>query len=113
MLFSVLLKRFIHTGSIHLVDVAGKEQLFGNGEEPRCTVRLHKKSLGTKLAFRPSLSFPEAFMDGSLTIEQGDLFDLLEIIARNLDDLEVNPLLSFVGRVRHRLATSISRDRLR
>lgn len=111
MLFGVLLRRFIHTGSLRLVDVAGKEQFFGDGEEPHCTVRLHKRSLGTKLAFRPSLSIAEAFMDGSLTIEEGDLFDLLEIFARNLDEMETNPLLSLAGRARHRMARGISRDR--
>jgi len=111
MLFSILLRRFIHTGSIRLVDSTGKEEIFGNGDGPHCAIRLHKKFLGTKLAFRPGLSLAEAFMDGSLTIEEGDLLDLLEIFARNLDDLEVNPLLSIVGRARHHLATNISRDR--
>lgn len=111
MLFGILLKRLIHVGSIRLIDTNGRERLFGNGEDPRCTIRLHDKSLGTKLAFRPSLSIGEAFMDGGMTIEEGDLFDLLEIFAQNLDDLEVNPVLSFIERIRHHLAMSISRDR--
>jgi cyclopropane-fatty-acyl-phospholipid synthase len=111
MLFGMLLRRLIHVGSIRLINTNGQEQIFGNGEEPRCTLRLHDKSLGTTLAFHPSLSIGEAFMDGGLTIEEGDLFDLLEIFARNLDDLEVNPVFSFIGRVRHQLAMSISGDR--
>jgi cyclopropane-fatty-acyl-phospholipid synthase len=98
-------------GSLRLVDSNGREQIFGNGKEPRCTLRLHDKTLGIKLAFRPSLSIGEAFMDGGLTIEDGDLFDFLEIIARNLDDLEVNPVFSFLGQLGHRIAMSISRDR--
>ncbi len=111
MLFGILLRRLIHVGSIRLIDTNGREQIFGNGEEPRCTLRLHDKTLGTKLAFRPRLSIGEAFMDGGLTIEEGSLFDFLEIVARNLDDLEVNPVFALIGRVRHRLAMSISRDR--
>ena len=111
MLFGILLRRLIHVGSIRLIDTNGREQIFGNGDEPCCTLRLHDKSLGTKLAFRPSLSIGEAFMDGGLTIEEGDLFDFLEIVARNLDDLEVNPVISFIGRIRYQLAMSISSDR--
>ncbi len=113
MLFGLLLKRLIHVGSIRLIDTNGREQNFGNGEEPRCTLRLHDKALGTRLAFRPSLSIGEAFMDGGLTFEEGDLYNFLEIVARNLDDLEVNPFMSFIGQIRHRLAMSISRDRAR
>ncbi len=111
MLFGILLKRIIHVGTIRLIDTKGRERIFGNGEEPRCTLRLRDKTLGTTLAFRPSLSIGEAFMDGGLTIEEGDLFDLLEILARNLDDLEVNPVFSLIRRIHHRLAMSISRVR--
>lgn len=113
MLFGILLRRLIHVGSIRLIDANGREQIFGNGEEPHCTLRLHDRTLGTRLAFRPSLSIGEAFMQGGLTIEDGDIYDFLEIVARNLDDLEVNPIFSFIGRVGHRLAMGISYDRAR
>jgi cyclopropane-fatty-acyl-phospholipid synthase len=113
MLFGILLRRVIRMGSIRLIDADGREQVFGNGEEPRCTLRLHDKSLGTTLAFRPGLSIGEAFMNGRLTIEEGDLFDLLEILARNLDDPEANPLFSFIERIRHHFAMKISRHRAR
>jgi cyclopropane-fatty-acyl-phospholipid synthase len=109
----MLLRRLIHKGSIRLIDANGREQLFGNGEEPRCTVRLHDKSLSLKLAFRPSLSIGEAFLDGSLRVEEGDLFDFLKILALNLDDVEVNPFFSLIGRLRHQFAMRISLDRAR
>lgn len=111
MLFGIVLKRLIHTGTIRLIDVEGREQSFGNGQEPSCTLRLHDRSLGTRLAFRPNLSIGEAFMAGTLTVEEGDIYDFLTIVSRNLDDLEVNPVLSSLGQLRHRLAMSIPRDR--
>lgn len=111
MLFGILLRRLIHIGSVRLIDAQGREQTFGNGEGPRCTLRLHDRTLGTSLALRPSLSIGEAFMDGRLTIEEGELYDFLAIIARNLDNLEVNPVFSVMGQARHRLAMSISRAR--
>lgn len=54
MLFGILLRRLIHIGSVRLIDVQGREQTFGNGEGPRCTLRLHDRTLGTSLALRPS-----------------------------------------------------------
>lgn len=111
MLFQVLLNRLIRVGSIRLIDADGREHIFGNSEEPHCTLRLHEKALNNSLAFRPSLSIGEAFMNGNLTVEDGDLFDFLEIVASNLDDLEVNPIWSLIGRFRHKFANSISRSR--
>jgi cyclopropane-fatty-acyl-phospholipid synthase len=113
MLFGILLRRFVREGSVRLIDANGREQVFGNGEKPRCTVRLHDRSLGTTLAIRPGLSIGEAFMNGRLTIEEGDLYDLLEIFARNLDDPEASPVFSFIEGIRHRFAMQISRERAR
>lgn len=108
MLFQALLNRIIRVGSIRLIDANGRERNFGNGEEPHCTLRLHKKALSYSLAFRPSLSIGEAFMNGDLTVEEGDLFDFLEIATRNLDDSEANPIWALIGRIRHKFAKSIS-----
>jgi len=111
MLFGALLRRLIRTGTIRLIDSKGREQIFGNGESPRCTLVLHSSSLENKLAFRPSLSIGEAFMEGSLTIEEGDVYDFLEIIARNLDTLETNPVFEVLGRISHGFGAHIPRDR--
>jgi len=111
MLFGILLKRLIHVGSIRLIDANGREQVFGNGRTPRCTLRLRDRGLGTKLAFRPSLSIGEAFMDGKLIIEEGELLDFLAVIATNLDNLETNPFFSFLARIRQRVPMPMSRNR--
>ncbi len=113
MLFGWLLRRIIRRGSVRLVYASGREEMIGDGQDPRCTVRLHERSLGTTLAFRPSLSIGEAFMEGGLTIDEGGLYEFLEILARNLDTLETNPIAAFAGRVGHRVATGISRRRAR
>lgn len=111
MLLEALLNKHIRFGSIRLIDADGRERTFGNGQGPHCTLRLHEKALGNSLAFRPGLSVGEAYMNGNLTVEEGDLFDFLEIVARNIDNLEVNPILYFVNRFRHKFSNSISRNR--
>jgi cyclopropane-fatty-acyl-phospholipid synthase len=51
------------------------------------TIRLHDPALHWTLLSRPRLFLPEAFVDGTLTIEQGTLYDLIDLLACNLDAL--------------------------
>ena len=71
MLFSALLKSIVRTGSLRLIDGAGRMHEYGNGMPPHCTVRLGARRLDYTLALNPELSIGEAYMDGLLTIEEG------------------------------------------
>ena len=82
MLFPAFLKSIVRTGSLRLIDSAGRIHEYGNGTSPRCTVRLCARHLDYTLALNPELSIGEAYMDGLLTVEEGTLFDFLEIAAR-------------------------------
>ncbi|MEE8333844.1 MAG: cyclopropane-fatty-acyl-phospholipid synthase family protein [Alphaproteobacteria bacterium] len=44
------------------------------------------------LIFRPSLRVPEAIMNGDLIIEDGTLYDFLDLASRNFHHLEAQPL---------------------
>jgi cyclopropane-fatty-acyl-phospholipid synthase len=55
-------------------------------------VRLHDKALHYRLALNPYLYLGEAYMDGTLTIEQGSLYDFLSICAINVDRAFEQPL---------------------
>ncbi|MBK18268.1 MAG: SAM-dependent methyltransferase [Rhodospirillaceae bacterium] len=88
MLFASLLRKVIQDGSIRLIDCTGKTNIFGDQSEPVCTVRLHNRALDYTLAFDPALTVPEAYMEGSLTIEDGSLYDFIDVAARNFRRLE-------------------------
>ena len=45
-------------------------------------------------------------MDGTLVVEEGDIYDFLEIVARNLDNLEVNPFAQFLSSLVYRFGSS-------
>ena len=85
MLLSRLLERTITIGRLQVMDAAGTLHTFGKTGGPSVTIRLHDPALHWKLAARPRLYFGEAFMDGTLTIEDGDLYDLIDLFAINLD----------------------------
>ena len=44
-----------------------------------------------KLALHPDFYFGEAYMNGELIIEQGTLWDLLELCGRNLERRQMRP----------------------
>lgn len=91
MLFKSMLAKMVQHGTIRLVDAEGKTETCGTGEEPSCTIRLHRKSLEWSLAFNPALRVPEAYMDGALTVDE-DLRHVLHIIFSNYNSLESQPL---------------------
>ncbi len=84
MLLAHLLKSLIREGSLGLIDARGRRHEFGNGAAPRATIRLHDRALHRKLALNPALHAGEAYMEGSLTIEEGTLYDFLDIGTRNM-----------------------------
>jgi cyclopropane-fatty-acyl-phospholipid synthase len=48
---------------------------------------------GVRIALRPRLALGEAYMDGRLTLEQGDLYDLLDLLGRNIAAVEATPVV--------------------
>jgi cyclopropane-fatty-acyl-phospholipid synthase len=83
MLWSVLLKYLVKTGDLTVMDAGGVTHHFGDGGQPKSVVRLHDKALHRKLFFYSELYLGEAYMDGTLTLEEGDLHDFLTILATN------------------------------
>ena len=79
LLLSNLLTKFIQRGTLRVFDSGGKLHVFGNkAPGPTVTLRLHDRALEVKLALNPELYAGEAYMDGTLTFEEGtDVGDLM------------------------------------
>ena len=82
-LIGLLLGKLLTRGRLHLIMPDGSRQSFGPGEAEEVTVRLHDKSVALDIARNPKLAFGEAYIDGRLTIEQGDILTLLEMSLGN------------------------------
>jgi len=85
MLLGYMLERIVRFGSLTVIDATGRTHRFGDGSGPSSTIRLRSRALSHKLFFHPSLYFGEAYMEGTLTIEEGDLYGLLELILGNME----------------------------
>jgi cyclopropane-fatty-acyl-phospholipid synthase len=84
-LLSGLLTSFIRNGSLILTDAGGTKHTFGGaGPGPTVHARLHDPALHTKLAINPELYAGEAYMDGTLTFDEGSgVGDLLALFSVN------------------------------
>jgi cyclopropane-fatty-acyl-phospholipid synthase len=92
MLLGKFLEQLIHSGRLTVIDAFGKSHAFGQGGAPAVTIRLHDRALHWKLFVRPELYAGEAYMDGTLTIEDASLYDFLDLIGRNFAASDGNPL---------------------
>src|SRR5262245_37915814 len=71
-LLSNLLTKFIRKGTLRFYDAGGELHVFGGKEPgPAATIRLHDAALERKLVTNPELYAAEAYMDGTLTFEEG------------------------------------------
>lgn len=87
MLLAHLFERIIRVGRLRVVDAGGIAREFGHAPGPCVAIRLHDASLHWKLLARPRLYLPEAYVDRSLTIEHGSLYELMDLLAINLEAL--------------------------
>ena len=92
MLLARLCNKLIEDGALTLIDADGRTHRFGRAcRAADVVVRLHDRSLHTKLAWNPSLYLGEAYMDGTLTVERGGIYELLELCAKNLGRFGSHP----------------------
>jgi cyclopropane-fatty-acyl-phospholipid synthase len=106
MLFGRFLEAIVRSGDLSVVDAHGRVHRFGDGTPPAIRIRLHRPDLHWKLFVRPDLYAGEAYTDGTLTVDEASLYDLLELIASNADALGRPPrqvwadrLLSLIHRI--------------
>jgi cyclopropane-fatty-acyl-phospholipid synthase len=85
MLASRLFERIITIGRLRVLDAGGRFHTFDGSPGASVTIRLHDPALHWKLLIRPRLYLGEAYMDGALTVEEGSLYDLIDLLAVNLE----------------------------
>ncbi len=81
-----LFETLIRAGPLTLIGADGRRRVFGaprEGLKP-VTIRLSGRGTEGRILRNPALGFGEVYMDGRLAIEDGDIRDLLELVAFNL-----------------------------
>jgi len=105
MILARLLSRVITSGRLRVIDARGRVRSFGDPNAEPIVIRLHDHAVQRKLLLSPALAFGEAYMDGRLTIEEGDLRGLIDLYTRNDPDCITHPL----GRAANWLSVALRR----
>jgi cyclopropane-fatty-acyl-phospholipid synthase len=85
MLLAHLFERIISVGKLRVVDAGGRSFAFQGSPGASVAIRFHDPALHWKLLVRPRLFLPEAYVDGRLTIEEGSLYDFIDLMTVNLE----------------------------
>lgn len=91
-LLNSMLSRLVKRGSLTIIDAADRRHVHGDGADPSAVIRLHDPKLYAGLFLNPELTAGEAYMDGSLTYEEGSIRDLLKVFHTNAQNLRGRPM---------------------
>jgi len=75
-----LLGKLIRKGKLTVVMPGGKAHAFGPGDGAALTVRVADRATAFAIARNPRLGLGEAYMDGRVTIDDGDILDLMRLV---------------------------------
>jgi cyclopropane-fatty-acyl-phospholipid synthase len=92
MLEAVVRKR-LKRGSLIIRLPGGREIAIGD-RELAPIVRVVDNRTALRIAMKPDLALGEAYMDGGLVMDRGDLWDFLEVIGQNMGSGELPGLLA-------------------
>lgn len=81
--FAGFLRRVIREGNLRISVGDGPGMDFGNGFGPRVVVHIRDHATMRRLLLDPELFLGEAYMNGTLSIENDDVQGLMEIVVRN------------------------------
>jgi len=84
-LLDLALRRLVTQGTLTLTEASGRQRTYGTKTAgwPDLGLRLHDARVPGAIARNPTLGMAECFMDGRLSIENGDIMDFVGFIRRN------------------------------
>jgi cyclopropane-fatty-acyl-phospholipid synthase len=83
MLLQAVLRKMFRAGRLAVAYADGSVENYGDGSGPPVTVRLTRAG-ALRIVIDRNLGLGEAYMDGDLVFERGDLWELLTLVGRNL-----------------------------
>jgi cyclopropane-fatty-acyl-phospholipid synthase len=86
-----ILEPVVTFGRLTVIDADGTAHKLGPGGAPAVTIGLRDRSLAWRLLTNPDLAAGEAYMDGTLVIEEGTLHEFLDLGIAIAERLRVHP----------------------
>ncbi len=95
-LFRKTMRAIFRTGRLKIIEPGGRAVEYGDGSGKRLVVRITDRRTIAKLTFHADLYTGEAYMDGTLIMESGSIYDLLALSTTNLARIDPIPALEIL-----------------
>ena len=83
-MFDALLRKLIRKGDLTVIAASGRLYRYGDGATAApVTIRFNDRGTPWRASFNPALELGEAYMDGRMLVEQGDIAGFLDLVGRN------------------------------
>ncbi len=100
MLLAQLFRAIVRRGELTVIDGSGRTRRYGDpGSGPSVTIRLHDRGLHWRLPLNPRLAFGEAYVDGTLRVEGGTIYDFLDLMGLNIGNGQINAWDRWINRM--------------
>ncbi len=83
---NLLFSACIRTGNLRVLDKNGGCSTYGDGSGVPVIVRIADRKLEHQLVIDPQLALGEGYVEGRFTVEQGTIYDFLDLGLRNMRD---------------------------
>ena len=98
-MLGLLLHHLVRKGTLTVTWPNGSKAIYGCGF-PKAQMSIHGAWSPWTIGIRPDLALGEAYMDGRLTVEEGSIADVLEVLLLNMDGGTEPWLLKLWSRLR-------------
>ena len=77
------LRKAFREGALEVALPGGRRIALGDGSAPSVVVRISSAAWAARIALNPEMAVGEAYMEGALQLERGDIYDLIDLAGRN------------------------------
>ncbi|MEG1733662.1 MAG: SAM-dependent methyltransferase, partial [Comamonas sp.] len=93
----------VRTGKLEIVAPSGRVLVFGDEGQPQARIRFTDRRAVLALLRDPDLNFGEMFMQERLRVEQGSVYEVLELVLRGAKQVPVSATVRMLDAWRMRL----------
>jgi cyclopropane-fatty-acyl-phospholipid synthase len=100
MILDRILKSLVRNGDLTVTYWNGQTRNYGDGATPKSHIKFTTHAAANKVALDPDLFVGEAYMDGTLVMLQGGIYEFLELMMKNIGTNQSHPLHKLVNKSR-------------
>ena len=100
MVLDRILKVLVRKGNLTVTYWNGQTRKYGDGTAPTAHIKFATSAAARRVALDPDLFLGECYMDGSLEMQQGKIYDFIALVMQNVGTTQYHPVHKLVHKTR-------------